>query len=339
MTLQERFEILKAKIERIVKTNDAPKVDFLRIIASHNGYIIQDSITFSFRRFKEKYGDEKFEEVLKDLKEDGVLVERYGLRFTVFDEKGEFDYKAGEELAKFTGKLIFESNQQIKQVIDKILEEPEGIELLKFIAKEKGVNIINGQEPWIREIIGKQSYERLVETLIKNNILVEYAWSSRKHRYAGYKLLPSVDEYIKTKLGIFELTKEERIVLAYIASMDEIFSYPATWYVRFDYLSEYEHRIPNICSLHKKLLASLIYRTEEDVQKIIDDLKSKNLLTEVDSGYTRSGLHRGTALQLSKFGQRMIPQIKEEIKARIESKIKEIFSNQDACVVYYLFCH
>jgi len=336
--LEERLDILEAKIQRLVKASDAPKMEFLSVIASHDGHIMQDSISVSFNRFKEKYGNEKFEETLKNFEEDGIVSEKHGLQFAVLNERGDYNHDAGGELCKFVSKLVFDLNPQIVQTLDQILKEPEGNELLKYIAKEKGIFIIDGQEPKIKEVVGKKTYERIVESLAKNNILVEYAWSSRKHGYTGYRLLPSVGDYLRAKLGIFELSEEEKIVLAYIESMNEIFGYPTSWYIWFNYPSEYHHRTLKICSLHKKLLASLLYRTEEDIQRIIDDLKSKNLISQVDLGYTRSGSHRGIALQLSEFGQRTPSQTKEEVKARIESKIKEIFSNQDNRMVYHLFC-
>lgn len=338
MSLQEKFEILKAKIERIVKSKNGPRVDFLGVITSHDGSVIKDSISFSFHRYKEKYGNKKFEEVLKDFKEDGIITEKYGLSFSVFDEKGEFDYKAAEELARFTGKLIFESNPRIKQVIDEILQEPEGNELLKFIAKEKGVNIVDGQEPKIVQLIGKRTYKMFIDKLVRNNILVEYAWSSRKHGYSGYKLLPFVDYYIKNNLGIVELTNSEKIVLSYIESFSEAFSEPLHWYLWFNYPNEHDHKILNICHLHKKFLASLIDTTEEDIQRIIEKLKKKNLLTEVDLGYTRGGSHRGIILQLSDAGQKLASSFKEKLKDKINNKVKEIFSNVENRATYYLFC-
>jgi len=334
-----KLEILKGKIKRIIEGKDEDKRDFLMIIACHGGFVISDSITTSFRRFKEKHGEEKFQEIVKGFKEDGIIAEKYGLHFAVLSDSGDYDYTSGNELSKFTSKLIFDFNPQIKHIIDEILREPEGIELLKYVARENGITIIDGQEPKIKEIVGKRSFEEIVESLVKANILVEYAWWSWNHGYTGYKLLPSVGEYLRGKLGIFELTDIEKTILAYIGSIEEIFSYPTKWYVWFNYPDYYDHKILNSCSLHKKLLASLLYRTEEDVQKTIDDLKSKNLITQVDLGYTRGGSHRGIVLQLSEIGQRMLPQIKDEIKMRIESKIKEVFSNQDTRAVYYLFCH
>ena len=335
---REKLEILKAKIERAIKTGNPPRVDFLGVIASHNGSIMQDSITFSFREFKEKYGNEKFKEILNDFKEDGVILERRGLQFAILDERGEFDYKTGEELARFTGKLIFESNLQIKQVVDEILKEPEGVELLKFIAKEKGVNIVDGQEPKIKELVGKRAYELTIDKLVKNNILVEYAWSSRKHGYSGYKLLPFVDDYLKGKLGIVELIDSEKFALSYIGSFNEIFSGPSHWYIWFNYPTEYEHRTLDFCSLHKKFLASLIDETEESTQKIIEELKRKKLIKETDLGCTRGGSHRGIILELSESGQKIVSQVTEETKEKIESKVKEIFSDKESLATYYLFC-
>ena len=338
MASQEKLEMLRAKIERVIKAGDAPRADFLGVIAAHNGSIMEDSISFSFREFKEKYGNEKFEEILKDFKEEGIVVEKYGLRFAVLDERGEFDYKASEKLARFTGKLIFESNPRIKQVIDEILKEPEGSELLKFIAREKGVNIFDGQEPEIKEMVGKRAYELITDKLVKNNILIRYAWSSKKHSYSGYKLLPFVDEYLKSSLGMVELTDSEKLALGYIGSFNEIFSGPSYWYIWFNYPTEYEHRTLDACSLHKKFLASLIDETEENTQKIIEELKKKKLIIETDLGYTRGGSHRGIILKLSESGQRICSQVKEETKTKIENEVKETFSDKESLATYYLFC-
>lgn len=338
MELQERVNILKSKLKRQIKAGDTPKVGFLAVIASHNGSIMADSVSTSFHAFKQRYGNEKFDEILKDLKEDGVIPEKQGLRFSVVNERGEYDYKAGEELSKYVGELIFSCIPQIEQVIDEIAKEPEGNEFLKSIAKEKGVNIFDGQDPKIKDIVGKRAYELFIEKLVKNDILVEYAWSSRKHSYSGYKLLPFVDYYLRRKLEVAELTDDQKLVLSYIAYMNEIFSYPTNWYVRFDYLDEYNSKTLDVCSLHRKFLASMIYRTGEDIQRIVEELKKANLLSEADLGYTKSGFHRGAIIQLTEFGQRMGTQTKEDLKKKVEAKVKEVFSNIENRVVYYLFC-
>jgi hypothetical protein len=337
MELQERVNILKSKLKRQVKPDDAPKIGFLAVIASHNGVVIADSVSTSFRAFKQLYGNEKFDEILKDLKEDGAITEKQGLSFSVVNERGEYDYKIGEELSKYVGELIFECIPQIQQVIDEIAKEPEGNEFLKSIAKEKGVHIFDGQEPKIKDIVGKRAYELLIERLVKNNILIEYAWQSRKHSYSGYKLLPFVDYYLKSRLGIAELTDDQKLVLSYIGYMNEIFGYPTNWFVRFDYLDEYNRKMLDVCSLHRKFLASMIYRTDEDIQKIVEELKKANLISEVDLGYTKGGSHRGVIVQLTEFGQRMATQTKEDLKTKVKVKVEEIFSNIENRAAYHLF--
>jgi DNA-binding MarR family transcriptional regulator len=337
MEQQERVNILKSKLKRQIKASDLPKVTFLAVIASHDGLVMADSVSTSFHEFNQRYGNEKFDEVLKDLKEDGVITEKHGLKFYVVNERGEYDYKAGEELSKYVGELIFECIPQIKQVIDEIAKEPEGNEFLKSIAKEKGVNIFDGQDPKIKDIVGKRTYELLVEKLVKNDILVEYAWSSRKHSCSGYKLLPFVDYYLRSKLGIAELTDDQKIVLSYIEYMNEIFNYPTNLFVRFDYLDEYNRITLDVCSLHRKFLASMIYRTGEDIQRIVEELKRTNLVSEVDLDYTKGGYHRGVIIQLTEFGQKMAAQTKEDLKKKVEAKLKEVFSSIENRDAYYLF--
>jgi len=338
MELQERVAILKSKLRRQVKTSDAPKMAFLAVVASQNGTVMADSVSTSFRAFKQRHGNEKFDEILKDLKEDGVIMEKQGLSFSVVNEKGEYDYKTGEELSKYVGELIFESIPQIQTIIDEIAKEPEGNEFLKSIAKEKGVLILDGQEPRIKDIVGKRTYDLLIERLVENNILIEYAWQSRKHSYSGYKLLPFVDYYLRNKLGIAELTDDQKLVLCYIGCMNEIFSYPTNWFVRFNYSDECNRKTLDICSLHRKFLASMTYRTDEDIQRIVEELKKANLISEVDLDYTKGGSHRGIIVQLTEFGQRIAGQTREYLKEKVRVKVEEIFSNTENRVAYYLFC-
>ncbi|MDI6886179.1 MAG: hypothetical protein QMD22_07560 [archaeon] len=133
-----------------------------------------------------------------------------GVQFTVRNEKGDYDYKEGEELSKFIGKLIFEHSSEMKIVIDKILKELEGKEFLMYICEKDGIHTVDGRKPETIEIIGKRSYENILKDLLEVGILTEYVWSSRKHGYPGYYILPSVEMYIKENLSPFELSSVEK---------------------------------------------------------------------------------------------------------------------------------
>lgn len=208
-----KSEILKEKAKRIVKSDDKARIEFLSIVASHNGSIMSDSVFTSFKRFREKYGEEKFEEIKNELVDEGIVVTSYGgIQLAIKNEKGDYDYQKGEELSRFIGKLIFEHTPQMREAIDKIFEEPEGKEFLKYISKNNGIHTSDGEEPEIKKTIGKRSYEEILEHLLKAGILTEYAWSSKKHGYHGYKILPSVETHLKGKLSPLELlTMEEEL--------------------------------------------------------------------------------------------------------------------------------
>jgi len=336
-----KFEILKAKMKRIVEEKDESKMDFLKIMACHKGSVMPDSITVSFKRYKEKYGDQRFEQVKNYFLDEGIISIPGGsyqpIQFSVKNEKGDYDHQCGEDLSRFFGELIFKHEGKIKETIDALLKEPEGKEFLTFVAKEKGIHIYDGIEPKIKETIGKQSYERILSKFLELEILNEYAWSSRRHAYAGYKLLPYIDNYIKFKLGIFELEENEKTVLTFIASLNKIFDDPRTWYVWFNYPTEYHYKTIGTCALACKFVGFLINRTEEDVKKIIEDLQSKGLIKQADLGYTKAGLHRGIVLQPSKSGQVLASKEENELIKKVENKIKEIFSKRDSRIVYYLY--
>lgn len=208
-----KSEILKEKIKRIVKSNDKAKMEFSSIVASHGGSVMSGSTFTSFERFREKYDGEKFEEIKDKLIDEGIVVTSYGgIQLAIKNEKGDYDYQKGEELSRFIGKLIFEYTPQMKEAIDKVFEKPEGKEFLRYISKNKGMHTFDGKEPEIKEMIGKRSYEEILEHLLEVGILTEYAWSSRKHSYHGYKILPSVETHLNGKLSPLELlTLEEEL--------------------------------------------------------------------------------------------------------------------------------
>lgn len=204
-------EIIKEKVKRIIQRNDKPKIEFLTILVCHNGSIMSDSIPISSKQFKEKYGERKFDEVRDELIDEGIISTSTsgGVQLAVKKE-GYYDHQKGEELSRFIGKLVFETSPRIKKTIEKITEELEGKEFLRNVSEEKGIHMWNGKKPEIIEIIGKRSYEEILRNLLEVGILTEYAWSSRKHHYHGYKLLPSVETYLKEKLSPFELSTIEK---------------------------------------------------------------------------------------------------------------------------------
>ena len=336
-----KFEILKAKIKRIVEEKNEPKIDFLKIIACHRGSIMPDSITISFKIYREKYGDQEFERAKDYFLDEGIIFIPNGfhqpIQFSVKNEKGDYDYQRGEDLSRFFGELILSHQREIKQTIDALLEEPEGKEFLRFVAKERGIHIYDGIEPKIKEIVGKISYGKILSRLLNLGVLTEYAWSSRKHSYAGYNLLPYVDEYIKSKVGIFELEENEKLVLTFVASLDKIFDNPTRWYVWFNYPNEYNWKIIKMCSLLRKFVGFLINKTEEDVKKIIEGLQSKDLIKEVDFGFTKSGVHGGIVLLPTEHGRELAFRGEAELIKKVEDKVKEIFSKRDNQIIYHLF--
>jgi DNA-binding MarR family transcriptional regulator len=336
-----KFEILKEKIKRIVQTEDIAKKEFLTIIACHNGRIPSDSLPTSFDEFKKKYGEEKFEEVKNYLIEEGIIFItdfiHQPIQFSVKNEKGEYDSKGGGELSRFLGKLIFEQEAEIKETIEELISEVEGRELLRYMAIERGIHLIDGVDPEIKERIGKQSYEKNLARILKLGILNPYAWSSRKHGYTGYKLLPYIDEYIKSRLGIFELEDIEKTVLTYIFSIDKIFSRPRVLHVGFNYPNEYDRETLRKCTLAKKFLASMTYRSLEEIENIIENLKKKGLVSQVDLGYTRSGYHRGIVLQLTESGKEIISQEENKLMGKVKDRIESVFSDKDTKIVYFLF--
>lgn len=334
----EKIPILKAKIERIVKANDAPRVEFLIILVSHKGLIMPDSIHTSFKNFKQKYGEGKFSEVLSDLKDDGVIAENYGISFAVKDERGQFDYKSGEELSEFVGQLVYEASSQMKQAVDDLLKEPEGRELLTYAAKENGLHILDGIEPKVKDAIGKRAYHQIVDKLVTLKILTEYAWSSRKHGYSGYKLLPWIDTYLKKELGIYELMDIERSILSYLVCTNDVFEYPANrWFTWIGSPSEFDRRTVEVCRLHQKMIASLTYTQEALIHKAIEELKRKALIEELDLGYTKGGFHRGKVLELTEAGLKVASDSKKEMLNKLEQRVKEVFSDRTNGAAYYLF--
>jgi len=132
------------------------------------------------------------------------------IQFAVINEKGDYDSQQAEELFKFVGKLIFEHSSEMKKIIDKILNELEGKEFLTHLCEKEGIFTSDGSEPEIKGIIGKRSYEQILKDLLEVGILTEYAWSSRKHGYHGYNIIPSVNTYIKETLSPFELSNVEK---------------------------------------------------------------------------------------------------------------------------------
>ena len=219
-----KSEIIKEKVKRIIQSKDKAKIEFLTIVVSHNGFIMSDSIPASFKRFKEKYGEGKFEEVRDELIHEGVIVTSTsgGVQLAVKKE-GYYDHQKGEELSKCIGKFIFESNPQMKKTIGKIFEELEGKEFLRYVSEKNGIGTRNGEKPEIIEIVGKRSYEEILKNLLEVGILTEYAWSSRKHYYHGYKLLPSVETHLKEKLSPFDLSTIEKELKVKGLSSSEIY--------------------------------------------------------------------------------------------------------------------
>ena len=205
-----KSEIIKEKVKRIIRSNDRAKIEFLMVVASHNGFIMFDSMRISFKRFNEKYGERKFEEVKNDLIDEGIIFTSPsgGIQLAVKKE-GYYDSQTGEELCRFIGKLIFKAIPEIKKTVENLFEEPEGKEFLRHIAEKGAISTLNGQSPEIIEIIGKRSYEKILNSLLEVGILTEYSWSSRKHYYQGYNLLPSVETYLKERLSPFELSAIE----------------------------------------------------------------------------------------------------------------------------------
>jgi len=210
-----KSEIIKEKVKRIIQSNVKPKIEFLTILACHNGSIMSDSIPTSSKRFEEKHGEGKFDAVRDELVDEGVTSTSIsgGVQLAVKKE-GHYDHQKGEELSRFIGKLIFENSPQMKKIIERVFEEVEGKEFLRKASEENGIHASNGKKPEIIEIIGKRSYEEILKNLLEVGILSEYAWSSRKHSYHGYKLLPSVETYLKEKLSPFELSTIEKELMA-----------------------------------------------------------------------------------------------------------------------------
>jgi len=207
-----KVEIFKGKVKRIVESKEDAKIEFLTVVASHHGSVLSDSVLTSFRRFKDRYGEEKFEDVKDDFIDEGImsLPTHGGIQFAVINEKGDYDYQQGEELSKFVGKLVFEHSSEMKRIIDKIFKELEGKEFLTYLCEKDGISTVDGREPEIKGIIGKRSCEKILKDLLEVDILTEYAWSSRKHGYHGYNILPFVKMYIKENLSPFELSNVEK---------------------------------------------------------------------------------------------------------------------------------
>jgi len=337
-----KLRILKEKLSRIVEAEDESKKDFLMIMACHKGLIMPASVNISFRRFKEKYGEQIFEEVKNYLLEEEIIFipnsSYKPICFSLKNEKDAFDYQQGEELSNFFGKLIFEHNPHVKEVLEELLKEPEGKEFLKHIAMERGIHIIDGVEPKVKKIIGKHSYEKILNKLLELGILNKYAWSSRKHGYSGYYLLPYIDKYIMSRLEIFELSDIEKITLTYIGCLDKIFSYPTErWIIKFIHPDEYDKETLAKCKLLLKFLSYLTYQPEDEIKMILEKLKCMKLIEEVDLGYTGGGYHRGIILALTESGRRIALQGEGMLIKLVENKVKDVFSNRGARFTYYLF--
>lgn len=207
-----KTEILQEKVRRLIKGKKDASIKFLIVIASNNGSVMSDSVPTSFKKYKEGYGDEAFEEIKRELMDEGIISSpsHGGIQFTVRNERGDYDYQKGKEISKYIGKLIFESSSEMKRVIDQILEEVEGKEFLTYISEKNRIDASDSRGPEIKEAIGKRSYEKVLNELVDVGILTEYAWSSRKHYYRGYNVLPSVEMYIREKLSPFELSNIEK---------------------------------------------------------------------------------------------------------------------------------
>jgi DNA-binding MarR family transcriptional regulator len=339
--LSTKVQILKGKFKKIIESEEEAKKDFLAIIACHNGSVRPESIPVSFKKFKEKYGEEKFNEVRDYLFEEGIIfipTSHYKpIQFLVKDEKGEYDSKSGEELSKYFGKMIFEHKLEIRETIEEILQDEEGREFLKYIAKHRDIFIRDGIEPKIKEMIGKRNYDIIVNKMLEVGILNEYLFFTTKHVRKGYLLLPFIDDFIKSRLGLFELEDNEKIVLAYIGYMNKIFSFPTKWYISFNHPTEYEHEILSTWELAQKFLANIIYQNLEDIKKIVEKLQNQGLIQQVDLGYTRAGHHRGRVLELSQSAHEIIKQEENILIEKVKNEINEIFSEKDNRIVYYLF--
>lgn len=205
-------EIIQEKVKRIIENKEDAKIEFLIVVASHHGFVLSDSVLPSFRRFKDRYGEEKFEEVKADLIDEGIVSSPAtgSIQFAVINEKGDYGSQQAEGISKFVGKLIFEHSSEMKGLIDKILKELEGKEFLSYLCEKEDIFTRDGSEPEIKELIGKRSYEQILKDLLEVGILTEYAWSSKMHDYHGYKILPSVNTYIEQNLSPLELSNVEK---------------------------------------------------------------------------------------------------------------------------------
>lgn len=331
----EKLRILKAKIKRLVATGDLSRIDFLVVLSSNNGFISPQSIETSFSVFVKRHSKDKYQKVLQDLKEDGLIIEKDGIQFALFDEKGYYDWKAGQELSQFTGECIFQHDLGMKRLVDELISEVEGNELLRCIAKRNSITYVDRVEPEIVKTIGTKSFQDITNRLVENNLLVEYASSSRKHYYEGFKPLPYLVRYVKDQLGIFELTDTEKSVLGYLACFSDFFDHRL--YTRIDYSNEWDRKRLNTTSLHHKFLASLTYSTEQEILNTLDSLKKKTLVEEEDLGYTRGRSYRGAILKLTKLGESAADEARDEMKEKIEAKIKETFSDRESRIIYFLF--
>jgi len=339
--MSAKIEILKTKIKKMIESTDEAKKEFLIIMACHNGHVMPASISTSFKEFKKKHEDEGFNKIKSDLVEEGIIfipVSEYPpIQFSLRNEKGDYDSQRGEELSKYIGRLFFEQNLILKETIEKIVNEPGGKEFLGCVATEKGIETWSGREPKIIELIGKHSYDEFVRKLSEVGVLNEYAWSSRKYDYRGYKLLPFVDDFIKEKLGIFTLNESEKLILCYVSLMKDLFGYANYWYTQYPDSSCGYFYAKKKSSLHMTLIADLCNISSQQVLEIINKLREKKLLWEVDLGTTRSGSHRGVALEVAQIAKNFVEQTKHEFMQVIEDKVKEIFESEEACATYYLF--
>ncbi len=138
---------------------------------------------------------------------------------------------------------------------------------------------------------------------------------------------------LNTKVG-----ENEKLILTYINYIDNIFK-DLPFYVKIYSSDEYDRVRLMKSSMALRFLGYILSKNDAELNNILDNLKSKKLIEEIDLGYTKAGYHRGILLQITEIGRVFVEEKKSKLYEKIEKNIKDIFSDENMLFMYYLFLH
>ncbi|MEM4217843.1 MAG: type IV secretion system DNA-binding domain-containing protein [Candidatus Methanomethylicaceae archaeon] len=187
-----QVELLKAKLDRIANKGDEATLAFLTTLLTCGGYTHRYYDGFS--GYITQWGERTFNEVKKNLLEEGVISEKEECLGVNLPGLEELDYKGQEELARDLSDFLFQKGWPFYQkVLKEVLATSEGHYIVSELAKA-GPHLDEGDIGHVLKAVGYSYYEPVKGLLERAGLFADVGYGGT---HTDYRFSPPLCNIFK----------------------------------------------------------------------------------------------------------------------------------------------